>query len=105
MTISAPQANGIVSESVAELFVRSVSVNPAGGATEAVLTSGLVALALTVPVSVYVTLPPTGRLTVSLMFGPPLAVHVPPPAPTHVQVAPAIPAGTVSVTVPPIAGP
>src|SRR5206468_4817827 len=93
ITISEPHTNGTKSESVAELFDRSGSAKPLGGATVAVFTSGVVTLALTVPVSVYVTLPPTGRFTVSLMSGPPLAVHVPPPAPTHVHVAPVMPAG------------
>jgi hypothetical protein len=36
------------------------------------------------------------------MFPDPLAVQVPPPAPLHVQVAPVMAAGTVSVTVAPV---
>ena len=39
-------------------------------------------------------------MTVSLMFPAPLAVHVPPPAPTHVHVA-VNAAGNVSATVAP----
>jgi hypothetical protein len=49
-----------------------------------------------------VTLALTGRFTVSLMFPEPLAVQVPPPAPTQVQLAPVIVAGSVSVTVAPV---
>jgi hypothetical protein len=45
-----------------------------------------------------VTLPPAGRLTVSLMLPEPAAVQVPPPAPTHVQVQVSV-AGKVSATV------
>jgi hypothetical protein len=91
-----------VSVSVALLFAGFGSVTPLGTATVAVLLSVPVADALTVPVSVYVTLPLTGRFTVSLMLPEPLAVQVPPPAPTHVQLAPVIVAGRVSVTVAPV---
>ncbi len=48
-------------------------------------------------------MPPTGRLTVSLMLPEPDAVQVPPPAPTQVQVAPVSAAGKVSATVAPVA--
>src|SRR2546427_751326 len=37
------------------------------------------------------------------MFPAPLPAHVPPPAPTHVHVAPVIAAGNVSVTIAPLA--
>src|SRR3954469_4015665 len=47
------------------------------------------------------TEPPTGRFTVSLMLPLPLAVQVPPLAPTHVQVA-VSDAGNVSATVAPV---
>ena len=48
------------------------------------------------------TLPPLGRLTVSLMLPEPEAVQVPPPAPTQVQVQ-VSEAGKVSATVAPVA--
>jgi hypothetical protein len=51
--------------------------------------------------AVYITDPPAGRLTVSLILPEPEAVHVPPPAPTQVQVTPVIAAGNVSATVEP----
>src|SRR5207245_1762580 len=52
--------------------------------------------------AVYVVLPPLGRFTVSLMLPLPDAVHVPPPAPTHVHVQ-VSDAGNVSATVAPVA--
>ena len=39
----------------------------------------------------------------SLMLPEPLAVHVPPPAPTHVHASLVIAAGNVSATVAPVA--
>jgi hypothetical protein len=50
---------------------------------------------------VYVTLPPLGRFTVSLILPEPEAVQVPPPAPRHVQVQ-VSEAGNVSATVAPL---
>ena len=47
------------------------------------------------------TEPPEGKLTVSLMLPDPIAVQVPPPAPTQVQVTPLSEAGKVSATVEP----
>jgi hypothetical protein len=91
-----------VSVSVAVLLAGVGSITPPGTVTVAVLTRLPVAEALTVPVRVYVTLPPTGRFTVALMLPDPLAVQVPPPAPTQVQVGPVIAAGTVSATVAPV---
>ena len=44
-------------------------------------------------------MPPTGRLTLSLMLPEPAAVQLPPPAPTHVQAAPVMSLDTRSVTV------
>jgi hypothetical protein len=52
MTISAPQANGIVSVSVELLFAGFGSLTPPGAVTIAVLLKGLVAVELTVPVNV-----------------------------------------------------
>ncbi len=92
-----------VSVSVAELFPGFGSVTPAGAAIVAVLTSVPVAAAETVPTTVNVAVPPGGRLTLAPMFPAPAAGHVPPPAPTHVQVAPIIAAGNVSATVAPTA--
>ena len=61
------------------------------------LRAVVVALAV-VQLAVYVVLPPLGRFTVLLMLPLPEAVHVPPPAPTHVQVQVSL-AGNVSATV------
>ena len=76
------------------------SVTPPGVVTVAVLDRVPVALMLTVAMAVYVTEPPAGRLTVSLMFPEPEAVQVPPPAPAQVQVGVKL-AGKVSATVAP----
>ena len=58
---------------------------------------------MTVPVTVNVAVPPTGRSTVALMLPDARrAAHVAPPAPTQVQVAPVSAAGNVSVTVAPV---
>jgi hypothetical protein len=89
-----------VSVSVALLLLGVRSVTPPGTATVAVLDRVPVADALIVALTVYVTLPPAGRLTVLLMLPFPLAGHVPPPAPAHVQVA-VRDAGNVSATVDP----
>ena len=51
------------------------------------------------PLTVNVTVPPTGRFTESLMLPLPLAGHVPPVAPVHVQVTPLNAAGMLSTTV------
>ena len=92
----------VASVSVAELFPGVGSVTPAGAATVAALTSVPVAAADSVAVSVYVALAPAGRLTVSAMLPLPDAVHVPPPAPAHVQLTPESEAGSVSATVAPV---
>ena len=52
--------------------------------------------------AVYVTLLPAARFTESLILPEPDAVHVPPPAPTQVQVQ-VSDAGKVSATVDPVA--
>ena len=91
-----------VSLSVAELLPGVGSVTPAGAVTVAVLLSVPVAPALIVQLAVKVTLPPLGRLTVSLMLPDPEAVQVPPPAPAHVHVH-VRDAGNVSATVLPVA--
>src|SRR5262245_22975120 len=91
-----------VTVSVAELLPGVGSETPAAVATVAVLASEPVAPAPTVQVEVYVTLPPAGRFTVSLMLpanGP--AVQVPLPAPTQVvEQLESVP-GKVSLTVEP----
>jgi hypothetical protein len=51
---------------------------------------------------VYVTVAPTGRFTVSVMFPVPLPLQVAPPAGAHVHAAPRSDAGGVSVTVAPV---
>src|SRR4051794_17152756 len=100
MARSACAAN--VSVSVALLLPGVGSAIASGATTSALLTSVPVAAALIVADAVYVTDPPAGRLTVSLMFPLPLAVQVPPPAPAQVQVAVRAP-GKVSTTVAPVA--
>src|SRR5258707_1034840 len=75
-----------VSVSVAELLPGVGSVTPPGADTVPVLLKLPVAAAEIVQLEVYVTLPPAGRLMVSLRLPDPDAVHVPPPAPTHVHV-------------------
>jgi len=84
--------------SVAELLPGVGSVTPAGAATVAVLVSVPVMLGEMLTVAVYVTDPPLGKLTVSLLVVP-LAVQVPPPAPTQVHVT--VPVGKVSATIDP----
>ena len=90
-----------VSESVAELFPGVGSTIPPAAATVAVFDNVPVADIEILAVTVYVTLPPAGRLTVSLILPEPEAVQVPPPAPTHVQFADEMLAGKVSATVDP----
>jgi hypothetical protein len=77
----------MVSVSVAELLPGLDSLTPPAALTVAVFDSVPVALDEMAALAVYVTDPPAGRLTVSLILPEPLAVHVPPPAPTQVQVA------------------
>src|SRR5262245_59057263 len=75
-----------VSVSVALLLAGFGSVT-APPLTVAVFDSVPVADAEIAADAVYVTDAPAGRFAVSLMFPEPDAVHVPPPAPTHVHVA------------------
>ena len=60
------------------------------------------ALADTVPVSVKVALPPTSRLTVTLMLPLPEAGQLLPGVAAQVHVAPEIVAGRASATVAPV---
>ena len=87
--------------SVAALFAVFGSVAPAGTSTCAVLVI-VPAVAVTVAVTVNVTEAPTGRSTSSLMLPLPVAVQAPPPVAAQVHVAPARPAGMVSVTTAPV---
>src|SRR5258707_1248368 len=89
-----------VSESVALLFAGAGSVTLPRTDTVAVLPRLPRGAAKIVEGAGKVTLPPLGRPTVLLMLPEPDAVHVPPPAPTHVheQVSEA---GNVSTTVEP----
>src|SRR3954453_22957836 len=91
-----------VSLTVAELLPGLGSVTLPGAVTVAVLVSRPLAAAEIVQLAVEVTLPPAGRLTVSLRFPEPEAVQVPPPAPMQVQ-AQVSEAGKVSATVAPVA--
>jgi hypothetical protein len=85
-----------VSVSVALLFAGVGSAAPL--LIVAVFVSVPLALGATVQLAVYVTLPSTGSVTLSLMLPLPLAVHVPPLAPpqVHAQVSGG---GKVSLTV------
>jgi len=100
--VIATSACGVsVSESV--LFADVGSDAPGGGATLAVFTSTPTAAGETVPVTVKVTVPPTGTVTLWVMGPLPAAVQTPPPVPAHVQVTPVSAAGTASVTTAPTA--
>ena len=87
------------SVSVAELFAGVGSVTVAGAAIVAVLTRLPVAEAFTVPVTVNVVVPPTGRSTDAEMLPLPLAGHEAPPVAAQDHVALVRIAGSVSVTV------
>ena len=89
-----------VSVSSALLLPGVGSVTLPDVATVAVLLSDPVADAAIEQFAVYVTLPPFGRLTRSLMLPEPDAVQLPPPAPPQVHVQ-ASDAGNVSATVDP----
>jgi hypothetical protein len=88
-----------LSVSVALLFSGLGSMTPPPTVAVAVLTRLPVADAKMEQVAVYVTEPPTGRLTASLMFPAPAVAQAPPPAPEQVQVTPVQAAGNVSATV------
>jgi hypothetical protein len=87
-----------VSVSVAELLPEAGSVIPAPTETVAVFASDPVAPGATVPLTVNVAVPPTGRSTEALMLPLPDAGHAAPPLAAHVHVAPVNAAGNVSVT-------
>jgi hypothetical protein len=91
------------SVSVAELLPAAGSVIPAATATVAVLASEPVAVDAMVAVRVNVAVPLGNKSTVALMLPLPDAGHVEPAEAEHVHVAPDSAAGTVSVTVEPIA--
>src|SRR5512139_2494073 len=93
----------MVSTSVALLLAGAFSTKLAGWVTVAVLLSVPVAPAGRFPVTVYVALPPTSRLSVVLMLPKPLAVQLDPGDAAHVHVTPVSTAGSVSVTLLPIA--
>ena len=85
--------------SVATLLEPSGSVDPAPASIRAVLVRSPSAAGDTVPLSVNVTVPPTGRSSsVSIAPEPLPAAQVAPPAVAQVQVTPVIVAGGVSVT-------
>ena len=90
-----------VSVSVALLFAALGSLTPPPTATVAVLGRLPVAAESMLQVAVYVTLPLTGKLTVSPRLPLPDAVQLPPPAPTQVQLTLVHAAGKLSVTVEP----
>ncbi len=77
---------------------------PPGGSIVAVLATDAGGLAAIVAVTVYVaTLPAGNGMTVSLIAPLPPTPQFAPPEPVHVQVALAMPSGTVSVTSAPLA--
>ena len=101
MVIARSALPASASVSVAALLAGAGSLTPPGAATVAVLLSVPVAAAEIAQLAVYVALAPTGKLTVLLMLPEPLAVQVPPPAPTQVHVQVRL-AGNVSATVAPV---
>jgi hypothetical protein len=89
-----------VSVSVAELLVLFGSVMPFGGAAVAVFTSVPVAVLETLAVKLNVAAPPDNRLTVALIFPPPLAApQLDPAVAVQVQIAFVRMTGKLSVTV------
>src|SRR5436309_3156505 len=101
MDKSAETTAGAVSVSVALLLPGVESVTPAGAATLAVFAKLPVVAGSTVPLIVKVAVPVLSRSTVTLMSPVPLAGQVPLAA-VHVQVAPVMLDGIVSVTVAPV---
>lgn len=93
-----------VVEFVVLLLPVTGSITPTGVVTVAVLLKFAPAAADTFPVSVKDTLPvPAGRLAKPPMFPAPLAAgQAAPPDATHVQVAPVMPEGMVSLTPAPL---
>jgi hypothetical protein len=85
--------------SVALLLPGIGSVTPGGVPTVAVLVIVPSAAAATVAATVYVTLAPTGRLTVSLIDPLPDAAQLAPPVAEQVHVGDVNDAGMVSTTV------
>src|SRR5258707_302778 len=103
-TVTDRSAVGVVSVSVALLLVRSVSVVPAGGATETVLVSEPLADGLIWPVAVKVALPPGSKVTVAAMLPVPLdAAPLAPPEAGAVQLPLVMSAGNTSVPAAPAA--
>ncbi len=93
---SATGPTGLLSEAL--LLPGTGSVTPAGGLTVAVLSSEPTVPGGTVPLTVNVTVPPTGSDT-SVSIAPlPDAGHEPPDPPAHVQVKAASGAGSGSCT-------
>jgi hypothetical protein len=90
-----------VSVSVAELLPGVGSVVPLGTVIVAVFANEPVDAAETAAVSVYVTVAPTAKFTVSEMLPVPLAVQLAPELATHVHVAPLNEAGSESATIAP----
>ncbi len=100
--VIARSASGVsVSVSVALLLPGVGSVTPPGTVMVAVFTREPVAVADTVPVTVKVAVPPTGRSTSAEMFPVPLAGQLAPPAVAQVHVTPVSSAGKASATVAP----
>lgn len=97
--VMATSASGVrVVVSVALLLPELGSATPVPAITEAVLLSVPVAEAKMVALTVKVTEPPTGRLTIWLRLPEPEAVQEAPPLAEHVQVTAVRAAGKVSET-------
>src|SRR5205085_12663482 len=94
---SAPAVS--VSESVADSLPGAESVTRAGSVAVAVLSRVPVAAGLIAAVTVYVTDPPAGIVSESLMLPAPAVAPVAPPARLNVRDADVIAAGNVSVKV------
>jgi hypothetical protein len=110
VTCSDGTTNGVVTvEEVPEVPVLPL-VTPGGMVILPTLLTDPVAVAETVPLTVTVTCPPSGRFTTwftELPDPPTGATHVPATLPegAHVQLTPVIEAGTASVTTTPFIGP
>ena len=92
-----------VSVSVAELSVLTVSVKPIGALMVAVLARLLVAPGERAAITVKVTVPPAGMVTLVAIEPEPVAWHDAPTEAAHVQAALVMVAGNVSVTGTPVA--
>ena len=102
MVIETSARRVMVVVSVAVLLAAVGSVAPPGNATVAVFDNVPVAVEATVAVTVNVTVPAASTFTDAEMLPLPDAGQLDPADAAHVHVAPARPAGKLSVTVAPV---